>query len=78
MSTLIWRLDPKGVNIPAWGSTAAEAVKVLEHFPSYDIHRQTATFHRGSVTNIYKTKDNKFFHLHGTCSSSPKTNDYII
>jgi hypothetical protein len=34
-------------------------------FPNQDLHRASASLHRTLATNIYKTKDGRFFHLHG-------------
>jgi hypothetical protein len=66
MSTLLWAIDPKGENISAGDATDADkSEKLLKYFPSYDLHRGWSTPHRGSTTNIYKTKDGRFFHLHG-------------
>jgi len=72
MSTLLWTIDPKGVNLTAGEATShdpAVTVKMEKYFPSYDIHRGWSTPHRASTTNIYKTKDNRFFHLHGQQST---------
>jgi hypothetical protein len=35
-------------------------------FKEYDIHGSSAGPYRMSATNIYKTKDEKFYHLHGS------------
>lgn len=35
-------------------------------FPSRDFHRATATPHRALATNIYKTKDGRYYHTHGS------------
>ena len=68
MSTLLWALDPTGDNIESTAVAAGDGskgAKLLKYFPSFDIHRGWSTPHRASTTNIYKTKDNRFFHLHG-------------
>lgn len=65
MSALLWIIDPDGEKI---GMAVLNATK---YFPSWDIHRQAATFHRESCTNIYKTKDGRFFHLHGSMNPDP-------
>lgn len=38
---------------------------MAEMFPNQDLHRASASLHRTLATNIYKTKDGRFFHLHG-------------
>lgn len=41
--------------------------KVLEEygFKNQDLHRAGESWHRRLATNIYKTKDGRFYHLHG-------------
>jgi len=41
---------------------------ILKLFPSQDKHRTRAGFQRMLVTNIYKTKDGRFYHVHGESS----------
>jgi hypothetical protein len=65
MSTLLWKIDPEGAKIRALSSESEI------YFPSYDIHRQQATPHRNACTNIYKTKDGRYFHLHGSMNPDP-------
>lgn len=68
MSTLLWTIDPEGDSISSSDLAAGDrtkAIKSLEYFPSFDLHRGWSTPHRASTTNIYKTKDERFFHLHG-------------
>ncbi|KIV99006.1 hypothetical protein, variant [Verruconis gallopava] len=40
-------------------------------FPNRDLHRAGSTLHRALATNIYKTKDKRFFHLHGSMNPEP-------
>jgi hypothetical protein len=65
MSTLVWNLDPEGDKIASFDP------RITKFFPSWDIHRQASSPHRGSATNIYKTKDGRFFHLHGSMNPDP-------
>lgn len=65
MSTLLWTLDPEVEALRPMDP------KITKYFPSWDIHRQASTLYRSSVTNIYKTKDNRFFHLHGSMNPEP-------
>ena len=44
--------------------------EVMKYFPSGDIHRSGASAHRTCATNIYRTKDDRFFHLHGSMNPS--------
>lgn len=43
---------------------------VTKFFPSGDIHRAGGSAHRTCATNIYKTKDDRYFHLHGSMNPS--------
>lgn len=43
---------------------------VAQFFPSGDLHRAGASAHRTCATNIYRTKDDRFFHLHGSMNPS--------
>ena len=50
--------------------------KVLEEygFKSCDLHRASASLHRTLATNIYRTKDGRFYHCHGElgfCEHAP-------
>jgi hypothetical protein len=65
MSTVVWTMEHDNRTLTSFDP------KVLDYFPSYDIHRQAATYHRNSTTNIYKTKDGRFFHLHGSMNPDP-------
>lgn len=65
MSTLLYTIDPEGDKITMHAKEPEKIAKMNEYFPSYDIHRGWSTPHRASATNIYKTKDGRFFHLHG-------------
>ncbi|KIK51501.1 hypothetical protein GYMLUDRAFT_252022 [Collybiopsis luxurians FD-317 M1] len=40
-------------------------------FPSEDKHRSQASLHRILATNIYKTKDGRFYHVHGSMNPEP-------
>ncbi|KAH4043938.1 hypothetical protein HBH69_228020 [Parastagonospora nodorum] len=35
-------------------------------FPSQDLHRSLGNLYRQLATNIYKTKDNRYYHIHGS------------
>jgi crotonobetainyl-CoA:carnitine CoA-transferase CaiB-like acyl-CoA transferase len=39
---------------------------LMKIFPTYDIYRALASPYRLCVTNIYRTKDNRYFSLHGS------------
>lgn len=39
--------------------------EIQKSFPSRDLHRSQDSLHRVLATNIYKTKDGRFYHVHG-------------
>lgn len=66
MSTMLYTIDPNGDNISSDTLQDPEALKKMyRYFPNWDKHRLQATPHRQFVTNIYRTRDDRFFHLHG-------------
>lgn len=68
MSTLIWNMDPGDGGEPlTLGrlSTKEGLERYSKFFKNCDKHRSTASLHRVAATNIYKTKDNGYFHVHG-------------
>lgn len=67
MSTLIWQLDPDGKALSLGSLSTPEGIKEFsKYFPNCDKHNAGSSFHRIVATNIYKTKDGRFFHLHGS------------
>ncbi|CAN8104070.1 unnamed protein product [Discula destructiva] len=42
-----------------------------EYFPNYDIHKSQSSLYRNAVTSIYRTKDDRFFHVHGSMNPDP-------
>ncbi|KAJ5596010.1 hypothetical protein N7450_002468 [Penicillium hetheringtonii] len=61
MSPMIARLIKNGKQIPF----SLMSPDFLELFPSQDKHRSHANLHRSLATNIYKTKDDRYYHIHG-------------
>jgi hypothetical protein len=39
--------------------------KVASHFPNEDRYGMFYPVYRGLATNIYKTKDGRYYHIHG-------------
>ncbi|SPQ20024.1 c497e181-ad63-42c7-a5f5-b004b152f1ed [Thermothielavioides terrestris] len=72
MSAFLWVLDPAGLELSATSvlqdSGRAELAK---YFPSWDKYDSMGSWYRIAATNIYKTKDGKFFHLHGSMNPDP-------
>ncbi|KAK5090947.1 hypothetical protein LTR05_001125 [Lithohypha guttulata] len=67
MSTLIWQF--KDADGPT--SIFDSAKTVHKFIPNYDLHRQQGSLHRSAATNIYRTKDGRYFHLHGSMNPDP-------
>ncbi|KAI4591746.1 hypothetical protein KJ359_012611 [Pestalotiopsis sp. 9143b] len=72
MSSFVWTLDPAGDKISAssLGSPATQKA-LMEYFPNRDIHKSTSSLYRAAATNIYRTKDDRFFHLHSSMNPGP-------
>jgi hypothetical protein len=47
------------------GSPLGGPDAVMQLFPDTDHHRSQFPLHRQLATNIYKTKDGRFYHTHG-------------
>lgn len=65
MSAMIWTLDPEGEPIESSFTLARDGGRFLNYFPSWDTNKAQATIYRSLCTNVYKTKDDRYFHLHG-------------
>ncbi|KAK3389864.1 CoA-transferase family III domain-containing protein [Podospora didyma] len=72
MSPLLWALDPEGANLSAGKLMSPEGQgDLLKYFPEWDKYQTFSTYYRGAATNVYRTKDEKFFHLHGSMNPEP-------
>ncbi|KAF2150294.1 CoA-transferase family III [Myriangium duriaei CBS 260.36] len=72
MSALLWTLDPLGENVTPMSTLTPEGKsKFSSYFPDCDLHHSTSSIYKYAVTNIYKTKDGRFFHLHGSMDPRP-------
>lgn len=70
MGILLWVADPHGKALTP--STAFQDPEFAKVFPQkWDLHRTGDGLHRTSTTNIYKTKDKRFFHIHGSMNPEP-------
>ncbi|KAF3061837.1 Succinyl-CoA-L-malate CoA-transferase beta subunit [Daldinia childiae] len=45
--------------------------EISKWFPNHDLHRAAGSHHRTLATNIYKTKDGQFYHIHGSMNPNP-------
>lgn len=67
MSTLIWKF----ANSDSTLSIFESAKEIHSLIPNYDFHKQSSSLYRQAATNIYRTKDGKYFHLHGSMNPDP-------
>ncbi|KAK3323243.1 CoA-transferase family III domain-containing protein [Cercophora scortea] len=68
-SPLLWTLDPEGAPLTPFRPENRE--QIAKYFPDWDKHDATGTPYRTAATNIYKTKDDRYFHLHGSLNPTP-------
>lgn len=69
MSTLLWQIHPDEPERTI--SMSAHREKLYDLIPNYDFHEMGSNLYRHCVTNIYRTKDGRFFHLHGSMNPDP-------
>jgi hypothetical protein len=70
MSPAVNVIDPEGENLNFLKAITAEGRdKVARYFPNCDRHRaMDGNLHRSMATNIYPTKDGRYYHTHGMMS----------
>lgn len=72
MSALLYSVDPENHALNTAKASTPEGKLVFNTlFPDYDIHNAQSSPHRQSATNIYKCKDGRYFHLHGSMNPEP-------
>ncbi|KAJ9602060.1 hypothetical protein H2200_013420 [Cladophialophora chaetospira] len=69
MSTLVWQIHPDTDHVITANLRGQE--KLFELIPNYDFHKMGSSPFRQAATNIYRTKDDRFFHLHGSMNPDP-------
>ncbi|KAH6642898.1 CoA-transferase family III domain-containing protein [Boeremia exigua] len=68
MSILLNTIDPAGEAI---GFGSENNTMYDKYFKNTDLHGQTSSLYRASATNIYRCKDGRYFHLHGSMNPEP-------
>lgn len=72
MSAIICEVSPKDENGPIQPTELRELNKAhSKYFPSWDLHEQVSSNYRKSVTNIYKARGGRCFHLHASLNPDP-------
>ena len=66
ISPLLFKIDPDRENIGVANRDA-----VTKYFADTDIYKSGSTPYRNVATNIYETKDKRFFHVHGSLNPNP-------
>jgi crotonobetainyl-CoA:carnitine CoA-transferase CaiB-like acyl-CoA transferase len=68
-SCLLWTIHPEANESSQISAYNSEGV--YKYIKNYDFHKMNSSLHRINSTNIYKTKDGRFFHLHGSMNPDP-------
>jgi len=68
MSALVWSIHPDTDHTIAVGKNMD---KLDDLIPNYDFHKMGSSLYRVCATNIYRTKDGRYFHLHGSMNPNP-------
>lgn len=72
MSALVWTLDPEGEALNGGAATDhKKREEFYKYFPDFDIHGSQTSLYRNAVTSIYRTRDDRFFHVHGSMDPDP-------
>ncbi|USP79182.1 CoA-transferase family iii [Curvularia clavata] len=71
-SVYLSRIDPEGENIAGANALSqANRSKYEQYFKNFDKHDSMTSVYRVAATNIYKCKDGRYFHLHGSINPDP-------
>lgn len=72
MSILLYTIDPEGEAISfASAMTPKGKAAYAKCFKNCDLHDTSSSPYRTSGTNIYRCKDGRYFHLHGSMNPEP-------
>ena len=72
MSVLLWTIGPRKRQLRAMSIIdPTECQELFSIFPDQSFHNNDGPVYQAACTNIYKTKDGRFFHLHGVLNNEP-------
>lgn len=72
MSSLLWQIDPHGTPLSTATFMVGEGkARFDKMMRNCDIYNSVGDIYRTLATNIYKTKDGRFFHLHSSLNPAP-------
>ena len=69
MSAMLYTIDPDGKH--GGPARISDRDQITKWFKDCDLHNAASSLHRSAATNIYRTKDGKYFHLHGSMNPDP-------
>ena len=71
MSSLMLEINPD-LNATVTPTPIRELTeKYAKYFPNGDLHQMASSLYRRATSNIYKTKDGRWFHIHGSLNPDP-------
>lgn len=66
MSAMLVEIDPKEGDDEVKPTPIRELTEKYQGlFPNCDLHKMASSPYRKALTNIYKTKDDRYYHIHG-------------
>lgn len=72
MSILLWTIDPKGKAISVSSLSTPEGKAEFDKcFKDCDLFTRGSSLYQNSATNIYRCKDGRYFHIHGSMDAAP-------
>jgi hypothetical protein len=72
MSILLNTIDPEGEALNASSAASPKGKAAYEkYFKNCDLHSGSSSVYRVAATNIYRCKDGRYFHLHGSMNPEP-------
>ena len=72
MSILLFTIDPQGCRLDVMSfMDPSKREEFSRLFPEQAFHNSNNSLYQIACTNIYKTKDGRFFHLHGSLNNEP-------
>lgn len=71
MSSLVLEIDPD-FSAPITPTPIRDLTeRYAKYFPNGDLHQMASSLYRRAAYNIYKTKDGRWFHIHGSLNPDP-------
>lgn len=72
MSILLNTIDPEGEAIDVTSTRTPTGKAAYEkYFKDCDLHNHASSIYRIAATNIYRCKDGRYFHIHGSLNPEP-------